>query len=240
MTTSWPWSKKKKKKKKKKLRWYGHISFKVKTVQLGFDEGTRRKRDRQKKRWEDNWTILVSKLAKSFWRQIRMERNNCKVTSGAPTTDKIKGLRWNEHHIITSESVLRISRVYSRTSLARTALGPWKFVRGMGSSSNWGFIIAPGQGANKDNLYITKTRLFKYTENFTTQKWKFSDRKFWYFFYISAQNKDCGYSLEPPRRGGSNGYPQSMCLSRNKTNNNYPCKPQFYYTKVGFKGVKII
>ena len=24
------------------------------------------------------------------------------------------------------------------------------------------------------------------------------------------QNIDCGYSLEPPRRGGSNEYPQSM------------------------------
>ena len=30
------------------------------------------------------------------------------------------------------------------------------------------------------------------------------------FFHISAQNIDCGYSLEPPRRGGSNEYPQSM------------------------------
>ena len=29
-------------------------------------------------------------------------------------------------------------------------------------------------------------------------------------FQISAQNIDCGYSLEPPRRGGSNEYPQSV------------------------------
>ena len=32
-------------------------------------------------------------------------------------------------------------------------------------------------------------------------------------FHISAQNRDCGYSLEPPldeTRGGSNEYPQSM------------------------------
>ena len=50
-------------------------------------------------------------------------------------------------------------------------------------------------------------------------------------FHISAQNIDCEYSLEPP---------QSMFLSRNKKNNVYPCKPQFYYIKVGFKGVKII
>ena len=29
-------------------------------------------------------------------------------------------------------------------------------------------------------------------------------------FLISAKNIDCGYSLEPPRRGCSNEYPQSM------------------------------
>ena len=40
---------------------------------------------------------------------------------------------------------------------------------------------------------------------------KYSD-----IFHISAQNIDCGYPLEPPRRGGSNEYPQSMFLSRNK------------------------
>ena len=57
---------------------------------------------------------------------------------------------------------------------------------------------------------------------------------------IFAQNIDCGYSLEPPRRGGSNEYPQSMFLNRNKKNNVYPCKPHFSYMKVGFKGVKFI
>ena len=65
-------------------------------------------------------------------------------------------------------------------------------------------------------------------------------------FIISAQNQivhkniDCGYSLESPRRGGSNEYPQSMFLCRNMKNNVYPCKPQFYCIKVGYKGVKII
>ena len=68
---------------------------------------------------------------------------------------------------------------------------------------------------------------------------KFSDKNS-DIFYISAQNIDCGYSLEPPRLGGSNEYPQSMFSSRNKKNNVYPCKPQFYCIKVGFKGVRII
>ena len=65
---------------------------------------------------------------------------------------------------------------------------------------------------------------------------KFSDKNS-DIFHVSAQNIDCGYSLEP---GGSNEYPQAMFLSRNKKNNVYPSKPQFYYIKVGFKGVKII
>ena len=61
-----------------------------------------------------------------------------------------------------------------------------------------------------------------------TKKWEFSDKNS-DIFHISTQNIDCGYSLEPPHRGGSNEYPQSMFLSRNKKNNVYPCKPQFYY-----------
>ena len=85
---------------------------------------------------------------------------------------------------------------------------------------------------------ITKTYLFKYAENFITKNENFrmknSD-----IFHISAQNIDCRYSLEPPRRGGSNEYPQSMLLSRNKKNNVYPCKPQFYYIKWGLRGSKL-
>ena len=61
----------------------------------------------------------------------------------------------------------------------------------------------------------------------------FQIKNFDIFFYISAQNIDCGFSLELL-------YPQSMFLSKNKKNDVYPCKPQFYYIKVGFKGVKII
>ena len=87
---------------------------------------------------------------------------------------------------------------------------------------------------------IAKTRLFKYMyiEIFHYQKLKVfrnSD-----IFHISALDIDCGYSLEPPGRGGSHKYPQSMFLSRNKKNNVYPCIPQFYYIKMGFKRVKII
>ena len=46
-------------------------------------------------------------------------------------------------------------------------------------------------------------------------------------FLIFSQNIDCGYTLEPPRRGGSNEYPQSMFWSKNKKNRYTPAYPSF-------------
>ena len=63
--------------------------------------------------------------------------------------------------------------------------------------------------------------------------------KFFDIFHIFAQNIDCGYTLEPPQRGGSNEYPQSMFWSKNKKKYVYPSKPHIFYIKVGCKGVFI-
>ena len=81
---------------------------------------------------------------------------------------------------------------------------------------------------DKPVLTITKTTLFKYTENFTTKNWKFSDKKS-DIFHISAQNIDCGYSLEPPRRVGSNEYPQSMFWAEIRKTTYTPVNPSFIY-----------
>ena len=54
-----------------------------------------------------------------------------------------------------------------------------------------------------------------------------------------AQNIDCEYTLEPPRRGGSNEYPQSMFWNKNKKNRHTPVSPSFFCIKVGFKWVFI-
>ena len=59
-------------------------------------------------------------------------------------------------------------------------------------------------------------------------------------FHVSAPNIDCWHLLEPPRRGGSTEYPQSIFWSRNKKTKVHPCKPQFYCIKVGLKGIKTI
>ena len=93
--------------------------------------------------------------------------------------------------------------------------------------------------SDKTTLHYENIPIQMYTK-FQLEKTENFQVKNSYILHISAQNIDCGYSLEPPRRGGSNEYPQSMFLSRNKKNNAYPCKPQFYYIKGGFKGVNII
>ena len=59
--------------------------------------------------------------------------------------------------------------------------------------------------------HITKTYLYNFDPlkpHFYIVKLGFTG--VYIIFLISAQNIDCGYSLEPPRRGGSNEYPQSM------------------------------
>ena len=65
------------------------------------------------------------------------------------------------------------------------------------------------------------TGIFKVVKNENFQ-YKNSD-----IFLIFAQNLDCGYTLEPPLRGGSNEYPQSRFWSKNKKNMYTPAYPTF-------------
>ena len=92
---------------------------------------------------------------------------------------------------------------------------------------------------------ITKTRLFKCIKNFITKNENFQMKNSVFFFVLF-----CFFSyfcskhilwvlVRTASRGGSNKYPQSMFLSRNKKINVYPCKPQLYCIKVGFKGSKL-
>ena len=65
------------------------------------------------------------------------------------------------------------------------------------------------------------TEIFKVVKNENFQKKKID------IFLIFAQNIDCGCTLEPPRRGGSYEYPQSMFWSKNKKNRYTPTYPSF-------------
>ena len=57
-------------------------------------------------------------------------------------------------------------------------------------------------------------------------------------FLFFAQNIDCGYMSE----GGAEAVLKSthnQCFRAKIRKSEYPCKPQFYYIKVGWKGVFI-
>ena len=64
---------------------------------------------------------------------------------------------------------------------------------------------------------------------------RISQEKFWYFNTL-ALNIDCVYTLEPPRRGGSNEYPQSMFWIKNKKNRYTPAYPSFAMLEWGISG----
>ena len=62
--------------------------------------------------------------------------------------------------------------------------------------------------------FITKTCLYNFDplkSHFYIVKLGFTG--VYIIVLISARNIDCGYSLEPPHRGGSNEYLQSMFLA---------------------------
>ena len=59
------------------------------------------------------------------------------------------------------------------------------------------------------------------------------------FFLFLIQNIDCGYTLEPPRRGVPNEYPQSMFWIKNKKIRYTPAYKSINHIKVGFEGVYI-
>ena len=67
----------------------------------------------------------------------RITQNKYLSYFSANTSDK-----YSQHVFV--EKWEKISN-YSRTSMARTSLGSWKLVRGMGSSSHSGLIMAPSQ-----------------------------------------------------------------------------------------------
>ena len=58
-------------------------------------------------------------------------------------------------------------------------------------------------------------------------------------FLIFAQNIDCGYTLEPPQRGGSNESPQSLFWSKNKKNMYTRVNPTFSIVKWGLRGCSL-
>ena len=77
------------------------------------------------------------------------------------------------------------------------------------------------QSGHYANMSVQYTAIFHGCKNDNFQM------KFFDIFLIFAQNIDCGYTLEPPQRGGSNEYPQSMFWSKNKKNMYTRVNPTF-------------
>ena len=86
-----------------------------------------------------------------------------------------------------------------------------------------------GNGHEEIYLDITKTCPCRDCSSLKIENFQLKKKND--IFLIFAQNIDCGYTLEPPRRGGSRGgsneYPQSMFWSKNKKNRYTSAYPSF-------------
>ena len=82
----------------------------------------------------------------------------------------------------------------------------------------WANNAEMSYNGNYNGCHHYENLSMQYSEKKWLKKMKFFTRKILIFFLFLLQNIDCGYSLEPPRRGGSNEYPQSMFCSKNKKN----------------------
>ena len=143
------------------------------------------------------------------------ETNNCPSWISGRAKMTIENISWS----ISTEDCCRPGRCRTRNFLitSRTRI----------HMSHW------GRHALRKNAYSNILKILPLKNE------SFQIKKIWYFFHISAQNIDCGYPLEPPRRGGSNGYPQSMFLSRIKKIMFTPLNPSFIIYKWGLRGTKL-
>ena len=78
------------------------------------------------------------------------------------------------------------------------------------------FAMTVTVGNSKDKILSLRKHAYSNILIFYHQKNENFQIKKSDIFLFLLKSIDCGYSLEPRRRGGSNGYPQSMLLSRNK------------------------
>ena len=95
----------------------------------------------------------------------------------------------------------------------------------------------------KLRLYRLSSYIYHYENTPIQIYWKFYHQKNenfqiqnLIFFLFLLKNTDCVYSLEPPRRGGSNEYPQSMFWAEIRKIIYTPVNPTFTIWKWGLRG----
>ena len=137
------------------------------------------------------WTFISDKVSKKYWW-------NCKLCK-----------RWPN---CSSDAVIWVYIVSPDPSVL--VFGMWDF----GSKpAAWTTVAVPCETVSSGIYgHFENTPIQIYILKFSPPKTEKFHIKILIFFLFLLKNIDCGYSLEQPRRGGSNEYLQSMFLSRKK------------------------
>ena len=143
--------------------------------------------------------------------QLMEFHSSVPLTSLYPATQRCNIV---SHWTIISPSVCQS---YIRLSIHFSFLddnlskGQWTFLK----LDMWIDIVEIWFGiANRQNLSHYENKPIQIYWKFYKQKKENFPIKKSDIFHISSLNTDCGYPLEPPRRGGSNEYPQSMFFNK--------------------------
>ena len=175
---------------------------------------------------------------KKFCILVGNPKSICEVWSDYTNTQADLNLRWTHMLERTVSHTLARRYVYKHWIIFSTAV----IKRDMDHSTGKYIVVIRGLSTAETPMMF----LFHYENTPIQIHWEFYHQKMKNFrcrilvvFIFSAQNIDCGYLLEPPRRGGSNEYPQSMYWSRNKKNKVYPYKPPVLYKMWGLRGSRL-
>ena len=117
-------------------------------------------------------------------------KNDCIKTSSNNVLDMLESPQWGDSNKYPKNNVLRGNKNKTRSFLP---------------------VILTIKDSLQQQIHVTKTYLY----NFDPLKPQFYIGKLGFtevytFFLFLLKNIDCGYSLEPPRWGGSNEYPKSL------------------------------
>ena len=155
--------------------------------------------------WNDNYTITVTYWTSSHGRG--QSRQGSQVGKGMSKND------FSEQHIratgMMGRPFMQLTMFFDRAYVCDCGNIWWPTIVGL--PFRWKNVVFFFFFFCFVFFVITKTYLYNFDPlkpHFYIVKLGFTGE--YIIFLISAQNIDCGYSLEPPPRGGSNECPQSM------------------------------
>ena len=128
--------------------------------------------------------VLHYCIVYNFWSDLIIEKSTEDVQEERQSTHIHVPYQWHNEELQTNQGKQYTSHKYKKSKATRHP----KHSPGITKTCQYNVTIL-------NPTFVSKTGVYKGIH---------------YFFLFLLKNINCGYSLEPPHRGGSNEYPQFM------------------------------